>query len=105
MQSAERHQLELLHKHDGVLVRNLILSGITGKLQNHWEDCIYNVGTAMASTVLHCNLLLPCDNLLLGTQLTPTTIATQEDEESNDDNNYEYHCVQISLYLCCNLPT
>lgn len=112
----------VLYEGDRVLVRNLTPRGGTGKLRNHWEDCIYKVirqvgedmpiyevlpeqGKGRTSRVLHRNLLLPCNNLLL----TPTkrkkktttpasgdgTVADQADEDS-DDNGYRYHCVRTN---------
>lgn len=124
----------VLSEGDRVLERNLTPRGGNGKLRNHWEDCIYKVirqvgedmpiyevlpeqGKGRTSRVLHRNLLLPCDNLPLETQLTPTkrkrktvaqassdrTVANQEEEESDDDD-YGYHCVPTDQSLCVLQP-
>ncbi|KAJ8006625.1 hypothetical protein DPEC_G00109180 [Dallia pectoralis] len=84
----------VLHEGDRVLVRNLTPRGGTGKLRNHWEDCIHKVirqvgkdmpiyeviseqGKARGRRILHRNLLLPCDHLPLEIQLKPTKAKRQ----------------------------
>lgn len=84
----------VLHEGDRVLVRNLTPRGGTGKLRNHWEDCIHKVirqvgkdmpiyeviseqGKARGRRILHRNLLLPCDHLPLEIQLKPAKAKGQ----------------------------
>lgn len=84
----------VLHKGDWVLVRNLTPRGGTGKLRNHWEDCVHKVirqvgkdmpiyeviseqGKARGRRILHRNLLLPCDHLPLEIQLKPAKAKRQ----------------------------
>lgn len=84
----------VLHEGDRVLVRNMTPRGGTGKLRNHWEDCIHKVirqvgkdmpiyevlpeqGKGRGSRTLHRNLLLPCDHLPLEIQLKPAKVKRQ----------------------------
>lgn len=101
---------------DRVLVRNLTPPGGSGKLRNHWEDAIHTVVRQVSedipvyelkpergkgrSRTLHCNLLLPCDQLPLESSLQPRSkkwITTGSAEtlrvdldESDDDEDKCY---------------
>lgn len=98
-----------------VLIRNMTPRGGTGKLRNHWEDCIHKVirqvgkdmpiyevipeqGKARGRRILHRNLLLPCDHLPLEIQLKPANVKRritaqtrrdkdQTDQETNNDDS------------------
>lgn len=104
-----------MHEGDRVLIGNMTPRGGTGKLRNHWEDCIHKVicqvgkdmpiyevipeqGKARGRRILHRNLLLPCDHLPLEIQLKPAkekrqiTAQThrdkdQKDQETNSDDS------------------
>ena len=104
-----------MNEGDRVLIRNMTPRGGTGKLRNHWEDCIHKVirqvgkdmpiyevipeqGKARGRRILHCNLLLPCDHLPLEIQLKPAKVKRQitaqtrrdrdqADQESNNDDS------------------
>lgn len=110
----------VLHEGDRVLVRNMTPRGGTGKLRNHWEDCIHKVirqvgkdmpiyevapeqGKGRGSRILHRNLLLPCDSLPLEIQLTPAKLkrktkaqtskakeVTDQEEDDSDDDDCGY---------------
>jgi len=70
-----------LYPDDDILVRNLTPRGGTGKLRNHWEETIHNVVRQVKenlpiyevkpelrkgrSRILHRNLLLSCNHLLI----------------------------------------
>lgn len=111
----------VLHEGDRVLVRNMTPRGGTGKLRNHWEDCIHKVirqvgkdmpiyevtseqGKGRGSRILHRNLLLPCDNLPLEIQLQPAKLkrkakaqnssetgVTNQDDDDSDEDDYGYY--------------
>lgn len=113
----------MLHEGDRVLVRNMTPRGGTGKLRNHWEDCIHKVirqvgkdmpiyevlseqGKGRGSRILHRNLLLPCDHLLLEIQLKSAKQKRQipaqtsgdreepnqeEDDDECDNDDYGYY--------------
>lgn len=110
----------VLHEGDRVLVRNMTPRGGTGKLRNHWEDCIHRVirqvgknmpiyevlpeqGKARGRRILHRSLLLPCDHLPLEIQLKParakprTTAGTpkrtehQNQDTDDEDSDCDYY--------------
>lgn len=103
----------VLHEGDRVLVRNLTPRGGTGKLRNHWEDCVHKVirqvgkdmpiyeviseqGKARGRRVLHRNLLLPCDHLPLEIQLKPAE-AKRQITAGEGSNNTKMQMLRIVM--------
>lgn len=123
----------VLNEGDRVLIRNMTPRGGTGKLRNHWEDCIHKVirqvgkdmpiyevipeqGKARGRRILHRNLLLPCDHLPLEIQLKPANVKRritaqtrrdkdQTDQETNNDDSDDDDYGYYQTSACATAPS